>query len=60
VFALALPVDEATQEIERAYWERYVGFRDALLTVTRSHRPSSELCRWCWAERNAVALRVPR
>ena len=30
-------MDEATQEIERVYRERYVGFRNALVTVTGSH-----------------------
>jgi len=37
LFALSLPVDDPTQEIEQVYRERYVGFRNALAAVTGSH-----------------------
>jgi len=37
VFALSLPLDEATHAIERVYRERYIGFRNALVTVTGSY-----------------------
>ena len=35
-------MDEATREIERVYRERYVGFRNALVTVTGSYESARD------------------